>query len=244
MRRRRAKSGQVLQEISFRQTLRRFSAHARKRKPEHRRRCRGHSRPHARPHRADGDEDGQTCLCREAAGAFDSRDSPAPANRARNGRRLADGHPGTRQGRRTAFVRMDLGRSHRRGARGALLDQPADLASGHRSSRRIRSRAADIELGFMAWRSAGEAVSFLLRSLQMARLVGFRQRRDGRHGLPLHGRRLLGSEAGRAIERNRRKRSDQRRDISEILANRFRVSRSGRFAAGQDSLAGRRAAAA
>ena len=44
-----------------------------------------------------------------------------------------DGQPGPLRRRRPADLRMDLGRGHRRGPRGARLDESARVAAGHRS---------------------------------------------------------------------------------------------------------------
>src|SRR5437870_5154076 len=86
---------------------------------------------------------------------------------------------------------MGRGGRHRDGARGALLDQSADLAAGDRPAARGVLRARYARLEPVAGARAGAAVSSGVRAVQVARFLGFRHRRAGRHGVPHHGRRLL-----------------------------------------------------
>jgi hypothetical protein len=56
-------------------------------------------------------------------------------------------------------------------------------------------RPADARLEPLARPRRGAAVHPGVRAVQLARLVGLRHRRDGRHGLPHHGRRRTGRSA-------------------------------------------------
>src|SRR5438093_10108940 len=80
---------------------------------------------------------------------------------------------------------MGRGGRHRDGARGALLDQSADLAAGDRPAAGGVLRARHARLEPLARARAGAAVSPGVRAVQVARLLGFRHRRAGRHGLPI-----------------------------------------------------------
>ena len=71
----------------------------------------------------------------------------------------------------------------------------------------------DLRLEPLARPRAGAALQPGLRAVQLARLVGLRHRRPGRHGLPRHGRRVLGLRpaATRPASRRRRSSSTRRR---------------------------------
>ena len=89
-------------------------------------------------------------------------------------------------------VEADPGRCHRARPRGPRVDQPANLAPGHRPARRPSAGSFITALGPLARPGAGAALSSGLPPFQVARLVGFWHRRPGRHGVPHHRRRLLG----------------------------------------------------
>jgi hypothetical protein len=95
------------------------------------------------------------------------------------------------------------GRRHRPGARGALLDQPPDLAAGHAAADRGAGRPDgldwDLWLGPAPMRPFHKTYHpFGWRAWQ-----DFRRRRHGRHGVSRHGRGVHGAEARRADERHR-----------------------------------------
>ena len=92
--------------------------------------------------------------------------------------------PGFRRG-----VELDPRRRHRRGERGPRLDQSPvqvlEAGAGHRRAdprRRPRSRARP--LGPVPRAGSRAALQPGLSSPRLARLVGLRHRRAGRHGLP------------------------------------------------------------
>ena len=66
------------------------------------------------------------------------------------------------------------GRRHRQGARGALLDEPADLAAGHAAADRHARRAGRARLGSVDRPRADAAVPPGLPPVQLARVVGLR----------------------------------------------------------------------
>ena len=108
---------------------------------------------------------------------------------------LADGQPGP-VGRGRAPDRGVAGRrGHRRGDRGPLLDEPADLAAGHAAPDRHAAGAGRSRLGHVDRPVADAAVPHGVSPVQLARLVGLRRGRPGRHGVPRDGRVLLDAPA-------------------------------------------------
>ncbi len=97
------------------------------------------------------------------------------------------------------------GRGHRRGARGARLDQPARLAAGRRSraAQGDAAGAADARLGPVDRPGPHAALSSHVSSGHVAGVVGFRHRLAGRPGLPHPRRAVLGLEAEVPGERRR-----------------------------------------
>ena len=93
--------------------------------------------------------------------------------------------------------------AHRPGARGALLDQPPDLAAGHAAADRGAGCAGRPGLGSVDGAGADAPVPEDLPSVRLARVAGLRCRRDGRHGVSRHGRGIHDPEARRADERRR-----------------------------------------
>ena len=117
----------------------------------------------------------------------------------------ADGQPGPGRRRDPPAVRDDLGRRHRPGARGPRLDRPAAqrdqrvvLAAGRgQAARTTPPVPRHARLGPVARPGADAAVPpGVYSALRLARLVGFRHRRAGRHRLPQPGPGLPRPEAG------------------------------------------------
>ena len=73
----------------------------------------------------------------------------------------------------------------------------------------------------------------LLSAGELAVLVGFRQRHLGRHGLPHHGRRVLGAEAAVSDHDRGRRAAGQRRRLPKQIDGPLPVSRPWRDAAGE-----------
>ena len=108
----------------------------------HRRRGGRHARSPARRHRAGRDGSRQARLRAEAAHLVGRRGAPAREEGRRHEARHADGQPGPLLRRCAAGERAHLGRHHRRGARGARLDEPPArlLAAGHSAARGRQDR--------------------------------------------------------------------------------------------------------
>ena len=170
-----------------------------------RRRVRRHARPPSRAGLDDGHQAGQARLLREAADAQHRRGPAADPGGPRAQGGHADGQPGPGRRRLAAAVRDDLGRRDRQRPGGPRLDRSAGhpqailVAAGRHAARRLRPRARRAELGRVARPGARAAVPGHLQGRQvqgqaglsavrLARLVGFRHRRPGRHRLPRHER--------------------------------------------------------
>ena len=177
--------------------------------PRHAREAEGHRRgarrdagSQARPDRHGRDAAGQARLRAEAADAHDQRGPGAHRSGAEVQGRHADGQPGP-LGRGPA---PDAGVARRRrdrpGARGALLDQPADLAAGHAAADRDAGGARRPGLGHVDRPRADAPVPQDLPPVRLARVAGLRRRRDGRHGLSRPGRGVHDPEARRADQRH------------------------------------------
>ena len=121
----------------------------------HRRRARGDAGSLACPDRDGLDAAGQARVRAEAADAHHQRGSRAHRSGAEVQGRHADGQPGPLGRGSAADAGMARRRRHRSGARGALLDQPADLAAGHAAPDRDAGRARRPRLGHVAGPRAG-----------------------------------------------------------------------------------------
>ena len=151
---------------------------------------------------------------------------------------------GTRQCRRD-----DLGRRDRQRDRSARLDRPSRLAA--RTDRDSRRRTPvpdtldwDLWLGIAEKRpytSGGTAIQSQLRqflsAVQLARLLRFRLRRAGRHGVPHSGRAESGAATGRADQRGVHSEGrHQRLHVPEEIGHPLRFPGARLHAAGEDLL--------
>ena len=155
---------------------------------------------HARP-RPDGHADGEALLRAEAADAHDLR---GPAD-GRGGPRKEGGHADGQPGHGDDSAAEGGGpaacRRGGQGQRGPRVDQSAHLAAG-RPAAQARAGAGKPEVGPVARPGPVAALWPGLSSVLLARLVGFRLRHPGRHGLPhrehaLHGPGPAGPDLGR-----------------------------------------------
>ena len=148
----------------------------------HRRGARRHARSHARRDRHGRDAARQARLRAEAADAHDQRGPGADRGRAEVQGRDADGQPGPLGRGPAPDAGMARRRRDRPGARGALLDQPPDLAAGHAPADRDAGGARRPGLGSVDRPRADAPVPQDVPSVRLARVAGLRRRRDGRHG--------------------------------------------------------------
>ena len=147
-----------------------------------------------------GHEDGQARLLPEAADAHRLR-SPRRCARSRPEMKVATqmGNQGTAENGLREAVEIIQAGVIGPVARGPRLDQPADLAAGAGRHGPAQGRQPvpknvhwDVWLGAGARRAR---TSRRLPPVQLARLVGLRHRRPGRHGLPHRQHGLHGPEA-------------------------------------------------
>ena len=167
----------------------------------HRRGARRHARSHPRRRRDGGDAARQARLRPEAADAHDQRSAGADRGRAQVQGRDADGQSGTLRRGAAPDAGVARRRRDRRGARGAVLDEPADLAAGHAAADRDDCRSRWPRLGPVDRADPDASLPQDLSSVRLAGVAGLRRRRDGRHGLPRHGRGVHDPEARFADER-------------------------------------------
>ena len=168
------------------QPVQRLPQDARRDGQEHRRRHRQHARPHARRGLGHGHADGQGLLHAEAADAHDLRSPQAGRDRPRDESRHADGQPGHGQ-QLAAQDRRDRARRRVGQRQGSpRLDQSPDLAAGRRASRAEAPVPPNVHWDLWLGPAPERPYARRLSSVRLARLVGFRHRRPGRHGLP-HG---------------------------------------------------------
>ena len=145
-------------------------------------------------------------------------------------------HPGFRYRHRADPVR-----GRRAGPRGPRLDEPAvqvlEAGAGPRGTARgDAAGAAARGLGPLARPRPRAAVPPGLPPARLARLVGLRHRRAGRHGLP-HGQPAVhGAEAGPADPRLGRERRGEPRDLPRLGDDHLRVPGAGRPPAGEADL--------
>ena len=195
------------------------------------------------------DAQGQACVLSEADLALDLGSAPARGNRRPNEGADADGQPGARGRADPARRRTRAGRSDRTRHRGARVDGPPDLAARDEGVAEGRPGAEGSQLGAVDWASSVPRLQQSDRAVQLARVVGFRGRRPGRHGLPHHGHAVLGTRAhvthfgGSQTRRRFRDRrpelvdgyvpvSDQRaRRAGEVRVVRWRQGEGGRLSA-------------
>ena len=102
--------------------------------------------------------------------------------------------------------------------------EPADLAA-RRPAAGKPATARALELGPVAWPGARAALRRRLSSVRLARLVGFRHRRLGRHGLPHREHALHGLEPSRSGRRSGQMLGPQQGQLSEVVENRLRLPR-------------------
>ena len=196
--------------------------------------------PHPRGHRDGGDAAGQARVLREAPHPHRRRGARPGDHGPRAGRGHPDGEPGPRQRRHPAHPRVDRGRRRRHRARGAVLDQPAHLAAGHRAAHRGPSRPAGSRLGPVPGAGPRTAVPPRVSPVPMARMVGLWHRRPRRHRLSLDGRGVLGPSARPADPNRGRDDAAVRRDGAGGVAHHLRLPGPRRPAAGALRVARRR----
>ena len=155
------------------------------------------------------------------------------------------GNQGHARRGRPARLRMDLGRRDRRRHRGPCLDQPADLAAGHRRPEGDPLRPADPRLGRLAGPGPVAAVPSGLRPFRLARLVGLRHGRLGDMGAHLIDQPFWALKLGHPLTVQASS-SSFTKDSYPDRRDRSRTSsrRAGIDAAGEDGLVRRRADAA
>ena len=139
-----------------------------------------------RPHRHTGplprlrldlrDEGRQARLLREAADTRHRGGSHRRPGRQGDRRRHADGQPRALERGAPADRRVDLGRRHRRGARGALLGRLESVRERAGTSAGHAGGARGLQLGHVARAPRVPAVSPGVRALRLARLLGLRRR--------------------------------------------------------------------
>ena len=171
----------------------------------HRRGARRDARSHARRDRDGRDAARQARLRAEAADAHHQRGARADRGGTEVQGRDADGQSGPLRGGAAPDAGVVRGRRHRPGARGALLDQPPDLAAGHAAAGRGAAGAGRPGLGPVVRSGADAPVPQDLPPVRLARLAGLRRRRDGRHGVSRDGRGVDGPEARRTDQRRSRR---------------------------------------
>ena len=136
---------------------------------------------------------------------------------AREESRHADGQPGDgRDALRKAAAIVQVGRAGP-GQGGPRLDQPADLAARRRAAQAGAVPGAP-ELGPVARPAPARPYANGYHPVHVARLVGFRHRRLGRHGLPHREHALHGPESPRSDRRSGR----------DLRPQQGQLSRSGR----------------
>ena len=117
----------------------------------HRRGARRDARSHARRDRDGRDAARQARLRAEAADAHHQRGARADRGGAEVQGRDADGQSGALRRGPPPDAGVVRGRRHRPGARGALLDQPPDLAAGHAAADRGPGQSRRAWTGTCGW---------------------------------------------------------------------------------------------
>jgi hypothetical protein len=146
------------------------------------------------------------------------------------------GTPGT--GRAASGVVR--GRGHRNGSGDPLLDEPPHLAPGHPAPPGDVPRSRPPGLGPLAGAGAPPPLPPGLRPLPVAGMVGLRDGGPGGHGLPRHGRRLLGPGPGVPGTGHPRVLAPLRGDGPRLLPGGLRLPRPRGASAGEGGLAGRK----
>ncbi len=122
------------------------------------------------------DEGRQARLLREAAHQGRLGSPRGGEGREGDGRRHADGQPGALDRGPPPDRGVDLGRRHRRRARGALLGRVEPLRVGTGAPRGHAGGAGRLQLGPVARAPRGPPVSPRLRAVRLARVLGLRGR--------------------------------------------------------------------
>ncbi|CAA9421791.1 MAG: Putative NADH-dependent dehydrogenase, partial [uncultured Phycisphaerae bacterium] len=229
VRRRRGPRRRRVRALPRRPPLRRLPQDAGEGGEAHRRGDGLDARPHARAGGGAGDADGQARVLPEAADAHAVRGPADDARRARAEGRDADGQPGPQRRGPAPQRGVDPGRRAGRGAGGARVDGPPDLAAGRRPPAG-GTGAGDDGVGPVARAGAAAPVRRArVRAVQLARVLGLRHRRAGRHGLPQHRPRVLRARPARAADgrRHAHVRRD-RREPAEVVRDRVRLPPPGR----------------
>ena len=125
--------------------------------------------------------------------------------------------------RKAAYQIRDGPARHREGS--SRLDESSDLAAG-RGPPAGEAGSLDAQLGSLDRPRAVPAVCRRLSSVRLARLVGLRHRRAGRHGLPhlqpaVHGPQHARPDLGRG-----RVPGAQRRQLSAAVEDQIRIPRA------------------